>query len=98
MAHSQREGSKITLKATLPTIERTLQINGRPAKPSTVISGNNAVQVMIIDTSAIVTLSNLTIQEGLSDSSSDSQGGGVLNSGNLTVNSCSFINNMAIAM
>jgi hypothetical protein len=81
-------GSKIVLKATLPTIERTLQINGRPANPKTVISGNNAVQVMSIDTSAVVTLSNLTLQQGLANA-----GGAISNIGSLTINSCAFINN-----
>ena len=88
-------GSKITLKATLPTIERTLQINGRPNQPKTVISGNNAVQIMQIDTTAVVSLSNLTIQEGISDDTSGNSGGGVFNQGSLTINSCSFINNRA---
>jgi hypothetical protein len=77
----------IVLSETLPEIEKTLNISGPPANIT--ISGNNAVQVMLIDTSAVVYLSNLTIANGLADS----QGAGIFNLGALTIDRSTFSNN-----
>jgi hypothetical protein len=86
-------GSKITLKATLPAIERTLQINGRPTQPKTVISGNNAVQIMVIDSSAVVSLSNLTLTNGVAGPVGIFVGGAALNNnGDVSINGCVIAN------
>ena len=53
----------IVLSETLPEIERTLNVSGPPAKLT--ISGNNAVQIMTIGTEAVVSLSRLTVADGL---------------------------------
>ncbi|WP_322489718.1 CSLREA domain-containing protein [Chloroflexus sp.] len=82
----------ITLGAPLPAIvagQGTLTIAGGG---NITISGNNAVQVMIVDSGADLTLHNLTIANGKIASGN---GGGVANSGSLTVNSVTFSNNSA---
>lgn len=89
----------IVLSETLPEIERTLNVSGPPAKLT--ISGNNAVQIMTIGTEAVVSLSRLTIADGLvtdSDTLPGEPGGaGIFNFGNLSVDSSTFINNNANA-
>ena len=55
-------GGTIVLSATLPAIEKTLTITG-PAQ-GIAVSGNNAVVVMVTDTTSTVYLSNLTIEDG----------------------------------
>ncbi len=81
----------ITLGAPLPAIvagQGALTINGGG---NITISGNNAVQVMIVDNGANLTLRNLTIAKANVASS----GGGVASSGTLTVNNVTFSDNSA---
>ncbi|OAN47222.1 hypothetical protein A6A03_00300 [Chloroflexus islandicus] len=81
----------ITLGAPLPAIvagQGTLTIAGGG---NITISGNNAVRVMIVDNGADLTLRNLTIAQA----SVAFSGGGVANSGTLTVNNVTFSNNSA---
>ena len=87
-------GSKITLQATLPPIERTLQINGRPTQPKTVINGNNSVQIMVIDSTAMVILSNLTFTNGAPGSLGGPFVGGasIINNGDVSINASVFTN------
>lgn len=83
----------ITLGSTLPNIvdaatAGTLTIDGGN---SITISGNNNVQVMIVDINANLTLQNLTIANGNSNVNS----GGVYNQGTLTITNSTFSNNNA---
>lgn len=55
-----------------------------------VLDGNNAVEVLIVGSPAIVRIIHLTIQHG-----SSGIGGGVLNSGDLTFTNSTFANNAA---
>ncbi len=78
-------GQQITLASPL-VISKNMTISG--TVPLT-ISGNNAVQVFTITTSA-VTLDSLTIANG---NAGNNCGGGVWNNGILTVNNSTFKNN-----
>ncbi|MCS6883299.1 MAG: choice-of-anchor Q domain-containing protein [Oscillochloridaceae bacterium] len=82
----------ITLGLFLPNIVSgagTLTIDG--GGQTITISGNNAVRVMIVDSGADLTLRNLTI----SNASTPFSGGGVANSGTLTVSNSTFSSNSA---
>lgn len=81
----------ITLGLFLPNIVSgagTLTIDGGG---SVTISGNNAVRVMTVDSGADLTLRNLTI----ANASTPLSGGGVANSGTLTVINSTFSGNNA---
>jgi CSLREA domain-containing protein len=82
----------ITLGSTLPAIvdaaaAGTLTIDGGG---NITISGNNSVQVMIVNSGANLTLQNLTIANGKASS-----GGGILNGGTLTITNSTFSGNSA---
>ncbi|MCX7791115.1 MAG: CSLREA domain-containing protein [Chloroflexaceae bacterium] len=82
----------ITLGLFLPNIVSgagTLTIDG--SGQTITISGNNAVRVMIVDSGADLTLRNLTI----TNASTPLSGGGVVNSGTLTVSNSTFSGNSA---
>ncbi|MCS6941174.1 MAG: CSLREA domain-containing protein, partial [Roseiflexus sp.] len=81
----------IPLGSVLPNIvsgQGTLTIDGGG---SVTISGNNAVRVMTVDSGADLTLRNLTV----ANASTILSGGGVANSGTLTVINSSFSGNNA---
>lgn len=85
-------GCTYTLTATLQINSdggHLLTINGSGAT----ISGNNTVRVLDINTSANVTLNNVTISNG---NASGSYGGGISNAGgNLTITNSTISNNQA---
>jgi len=62
------------------TIAQSVTISG-PGASSLAISGNNAVQVFMINSDAIVTISGLTVENGAASGG----GAGIFNSGTLTV-------------
>jgi len=78
----------ITLTATI-TIDKNLTIDG--AGQSVTISGGNAVRVFTISAGITFNLQNLTVANGLAMS----HGGGVYNSGALTVTNVTFSGNTA---
>jgi CSLREA domain-containing protein len=85
----------ITLTSTLPTIvsgQGALTIDG--TGQSITISGNNSVQVMVVNGGANLTLRNLTVAQGRA---SGFPGGGVYNynNGTLTVTNSTFSGNSA---
>jgi hypothetical protein len=80
----------ITLGSSLPAIDGDLTING--SSRNITISGNHLYQVMVINSYKVVSLYALTIANGLEDSDS---GGGVHNSGTLTVTNSTFSGNTA---
>ncbi|HUN58678.1 MAG TPA: right-handed parallel beta-helix repeat-containing protein [Candidatus Binataceae bacterium] len=85
----------ITLtKGILPTIEKTLTIQGPADNPPAIaVSGANEYEVMFLDFGATLNLGYLTIENG---NVSDGVGGGVLNSGGtLTVTNSTFSDNSA---
>jgi filamentous hemagglutinin family protein len=79
--------------ATPLNINKSLTLNGVPGVGVSTLSGNNAIRVMNISGAATnVTLSNLTIQNGLAFN-----GGGIFNDGsNLTILNSTFAGNRAI--
>ena len=82
----------ITLASTLP-INQGMTIQGPGANVVTV-SGNNAVTVFTINYTGPVSVSGLTIANGLSNiNTNGGNGGGVYNAGILTVSGCNFSNN-----
>ena len=86
----------ITLGSTLPNITDPdgLTIDGGDA---ITVSGNNAVQVLIVNAGAELTLIKLTVANGRvgSDSDFDGFGGGISNEGTLTVVNSTFEGNHA---
>jgi predicted outer membrane repeat protein len=77
----------ITLTSALPAIAESVTITGPGANVLTV-SGNNAVTVFTINSGVTVSLSGLTIANGIGTA-----GGGINNSGTLTVSNCTFSGN-----
>jgi hypothetical protein len=78
----------ITLTSTL-SINKSVTINGPGANLLT-ISGNDAVRVFTVASAQTFAISGLTIAHGFS-----TQGAGILTAGILTVNNCTFSNNVA---
>jgi hypothetical protein len=82
----------ITLGSTLDITAKNLTINGTGANVLT-ISGGNTVQDFKIETGTNVTISGLTIANGVSTVG----GGGILNNGTLTLNTSTLNNDNAIS-
>jgi hypothetical protein len=86
----------ITLAATLPAIQNTLTIDG--TAQAITVSGNNIVQLMVVNSGASLTLQFLTLSDGLNaplSGSANGEGGAVLNNGTLTVANSTISNNKA---
>ena len=82
----------ITLGGTLPDIANTLTIDG--TGQTVTVSGNNDYVVLIVDSSATLTLNDLTIANGSAEGTGEEgDGGGVTNNGTLTVTNCTFSDN-----
>src|SRR5581483_8263552 len=81
----------ITLTSAELTINQSLAINGPGANLLT-ISGNGARRVFTINSGAIVTLDGLTIANG---ATGGGNGGGINNSGNLTISNSALSGNVA---
>jgi len=79
----------ITLTTGVLEIQHTLTING-PGAATLAVSGGGTSQVFIVDSGATVSISGLTIQDG-----TDAFGGGVENSGTLTLTNCTISGNSA---
>ncbi len=80
----------VTLGSLLPQITNDLTITGNGAA-STIIDGANNYQVFNIAGSATVSLMDLTVQHGFSADC----GGGINNSGTLTVTNCTISGNVS---
>jgi large repetitive protein len=81
----------ITLTSGELQINKNLTIIGQGANTLT-INGNNASRVFNILTGNIVTITDLTIANG---KVTNNNGGGILNSGTLTLNNCNLYGNSA---
>jgi hypothetical protein len=97
-------GATITLGSTLPTINNgtTLTITGPNPLSSAgmMISGNNSVRIMQVNSGANVTLQYLTLTQGSvvgdpGESGGLAQGGAIFNQGTLTIMNCTFSANHA---
>jgi Bacterial Ig-like domain (group 3) len=91
--------STITLACTLELSETSgpMLIDGPGANVVTV-SGDNAVGVFLVDSGVTATLTGLTISDGAATAAnSTGNGGGICNSGNLTVQGCTLTDNDAEA-
>lgn len=82
----------ITLGSTLPTVNSAdgLTIDGGE---HITISGNSSVRVLIVDSPGVLTLENLTVEDG--NAGSPGSGGGILNNGILTLTNSIFSLNHA---
>ena len=81
----------ILLASTLPQVtDSRLTING-PTSPGITIDGDNAVQVMQVASGATLNLNRVTIYRGVSEL----LGGGVDNSGTLSVSNSTFSSNQS---
>ena len=81
----------ISLTASLPQITGDLTIIGPTSSPGITIDGGGAVQIMNVHSGAMLTINNVTIAHG----QSNSDGGGILNGGTLTINNSTFEANAA---
>ena len=75
------------------TINTNVNIVGE-SKYLAIIDGQNANRMFTISSGYTVTISSLTLQNGLA---SNSNGGAIQNSGTLTINNCAFTSNSADA-
>src|SRR5271156_5118464 len=91
----------ITLGSTLPAIVsgETLTITGPTSSPGIAISGGHAVQLMVVNAGATLTLQFLTMEDGSATdvSTFGAAGGAIYNNGTLTVTDCTFSGNQASA-
>ncbi len=86
----------ITLASTLELSESpSPEVIQGPGASALTISGNNAVQVFVVDGGTTAAISGLTISDGTDVLVNDS-GGGVNNSGTLTVADCIVSSNAAV--
>lgn len=83
----------ITLSGTL-SIPTGTTITG-PGATLLTVSGNHAVRVFNIPVGVTATISGITIANGLYAAGNDFGGGGILNSGTLTLELCTVTNNRA---
>jgi len=83
-------GQTITLTSALPSLTGNLTIDGTSLASHVQISGYNAVKVFFITWAGIVTLTHLDIIKG-----KGALGGGIFNTGTLTVNNSTFWGNSA---
>jgi CSLREA domain-containing protein len=86
----------ITLTSALPNISDALTIDG--ADHTIALDGNHAVRGLVVGWAVPVTVTHLTIQNGLADTVigvTTKAGGGILNLGTLTVTNSSFNGNSA---
>ena len=84
--------AKITLISGQLTISTNLTIDGSNGGNLIIVDGNNSSRVFQINSGSMVSLQNLTIQNGYV---TGNEGGGIKNSGTLTVSNSILSNNMA---
>ncbi|MGD0075171.1 MAG: right-handed parallel beta-helix repeat-containing protein [Candidatus Binataceae bacterium] len=86
----------IGLNSALPAIANTLTIDG--SGQSITVDGGGAYQVFYINSTATVTLNDLTVANGYASKSSlgSELGGGAYNNGTLTVSNSTFSTNSAL--
>jgi CSLREA domain-containing protein len=82
----------ITLGSTLPNIADAAGLTMDGTGQTVTISGGNAVRVLMVDAIASLTLNNLTIANG---NVAEDSGGGIYNSGTLTITNSAFSGNSA---
>jgi hypothetical protein len=90
--HASLAGQSITLSSTL-IINKNLTINGSTLASQITISGNDLYRVFYINTGITITLDSLIIAHGKSPYGS--MGGGIFNSGALTVTNSTISENSA---
>ncbi len=84
----------ITLTSAALTIASDVTITG-PGASNLTISGNNLLQVFLVNSGVTATISGLTIANGLFTGTGFNGGGGIANRGTLTVNNSTFSSNSA---
>ncbi len=87
---SNLAGAQLNLATTL-TLNTSLTISGSGS--GVTLSGLNRFEDFLIDQGATVNLNDLTIANGVGGKNDN--GGGIYNSGTLTVTNCNFTNNVA---
>jgi hypothetical protein len=83
----------IQLASALPTIASGVQILG-PGANNLTVSGSGAYQVFNIASGVSVSMSGLSISDGMV---SGTNGGGIANAGTLSLTNCAIANNSAVA-
>ena len=86
------KGETITLTSGVLSINQNLNIDG-PGAAKLAVSGGGASQVFDIGSSANVTISGLTITDGMSTATG--VGGGIVNAGDLTLDGTDVTNNQS---
>lgn len=84
----------ITLTSSLPAITDDLEIIG-PGPGTLSVRGSNQFRPFTIASGTTVTISGLTIREGLAPDTGSPNGGGISNQGNLTLEDCVISGNSA---
>ena len=79
----------ITLASTLPAITDAAGLTIDGAGQTITISGNHAVQVMVVNSGATLTLEHLMVANGRAVN----HGGGIYNAGTLNLSNCTFSGN-----
>jgi hypothetical protein len=89
--NSSLSGQTITLASTL-TIDKDITMDGSVLALPVTISGNNTVSVFIVNPGVTVTIKGLAVKDGNPTyySGGSYYGGGVVNSGSLTITNCLF--------
>ena len=72
------------------TVSQSLNLTG-PGASALVVSGNNASQVLVVDSGVTASIPGITIE----DASHEGVGGAIHNSGTLTITDCAFSDNRA---
>lgn len=85
----------IALATALPSIERSMTIDG-PGASTLTVSGNDAVRVFSVNSGVNFTLQDLRITDGNATNANGNDGGGLVNSGGtVTVQNVTFEGNTA---
>src|SRR6185437_3735209 len=87
----------ITLASTLPAVASSMTISGPVSSPPRIIvDGNQAVQLMLVNAGATLSLKYLTLSNGkLLGQPGDQSGAAIFNQGALNIANCTFSGNVA---
>lgn len=86
----------VVLQSALPAINDEVDING-PGQTVFSIDGNDLYRPLTVNSGKAVSISGLTLTDGLCDNGCGSVGGGILNNGDLTLSSVTLSGNTASA-
>ena len=81
----------ITLSSQLPAIQNILTIDG--SGQAVTIDGNGSVELLVVNTGAVVSLEFLTLENGMvtGTGTANAEGGAILNNGTLSIENCTSL-------